>query len=288
MLIPPSAQPEEEDSFLRSLPGPPDVVIADLYRPSQGQIDALRRGPWILVIFDDENNLLFDCDLLVNPNVNQVFSHRHTPGTTYLRGGDAVMLRRQFRHLPQYETSDALRRLLVCFGGSDPNDLTRRFIAWFDGDGLPQDVEAISVLVGEGYPPDETLFAQLAGESKLKVLRQQDEVASLMQQSDAGVFTAGTLAHEALAAGLPSLLTAVNDSQAWEAEALASTGAAVFLGRASALTREQLTAALDSLLEANTCSKASQAGQELIDGLGCERVAGLIVQIAGAGGMLST
>jgi spore coat polysaccharide biosynthesis predicted glycosyltransferase SpsG len=87
------------------------------------------------------------------------------------------------------------------------------------------------------------------------------------------------MAYEAAAAGLPALLISLNASQAREAEMLENAGAAVHWGNSADRSREELAPQLIRLQNPQRRSEMSRAGQTLLDGLGCRRVALAILDL---------
>src|SRR5262245_34580473 len=91
LQIPPAVMAAEEGAWIAWKLPQTDVLLADLYHPTQAQLRSLRRFDWRLVCIDDESPFFFDCDLLVNPNLNTDFEHDRTQETNYLRGSEAIL-----------------------------------------------------------------------------------------------------------------------------------------------------------------------------------------------------
>ncbi len=245
----------------------PDLVLADLYRPKS--LHGLR-GPWLLVCLDDESELEFDCDLLINPNLNEEFTHRTSARTRYLRGGEYLLLRTQFQGQGAHPIQKTLEKLLLCFGGSDPADLMARMAEWLS----PSEFEITAVLGGlRSHWP--VLPASWC------VQRDVANMAVLMREADLGIFAAGTLLYEAAACGLPSLVVSVTEAQAREARAAVRTNAVFDLGPGASLTRDALLAALSRYRDRSLRQVLSMNAQRLVDPIGCRRIIGEIAALWG-------
>jgi len=250
----------------------PSVVIADLYRPTQMQVTQLARGPWVTAFIDDDSALEFDCDLLINPSLDSSFVHRRAARVEYLRGAAAAILRRQFDRMPPHPIQQAVKQLLICFGGSDPVGMTNRVVDWL-APALPRQVERATVVVGPGFNDADQLAKLIATDGRWRLLRAVSNMAELFQDADVAILAAGTLIHEAAATGLPGLFVALTADQEREAKWLAAAGAAEYLGRHTDVQPKALIAALTRLADAAVRQKISQRAQTLIDGRGGERIA---------------
>jgi spore coat polysaccharide biosynthesis predicted glycosyltransferase SpsG len=270
VTVAPHLAPELESTALQAQR--PDVVVADLYRPDERRLEALR-GPWKLVCIDDEAPIEFDCDLLVNPSLDPDFVHRRAEHTQYMMGGEALLLRQQFQQLPLHPTRENARRLLVCFGGSDPVGMTRKTMGWLN-EALPG-IERIQVIIGRGFAEAEALRA--SGGPRTELLHDVQNMAALFVSADLGVFAAGSLLYEAAAAGLPSVFISITDAQRREADAACTQGAGVHLGWYQDVSRPALLGALSGLLNAPARAALSASAQWLVDGRGCDRVADRIL-----------
>jgi len=251
---------------LAALAEPPAVVLADLYRPPQAAVDALARGPWTLALIDDENDLAFDADVLVNPALDPTFVQRVSPRTRYLSGPPYILLRPDFTDPPPFAVAPEVQRILVCFGGSDPPDGTRRALRALAA--VP--AREIEVALGPSYAAPDELERLAAQDPRVTVRRAPPDVARLMAAADAGVLAAGTLAYETLAVGLPAVLVPLNAPQEREALEIQRLGAAVVLPLDEHLAA--LPAALAGLTAARR-AELSRRARALVDGRGVARVA---------------
>jgi spore coat polysaccharide biosynthesis predicted glycosyltransferase SpsG len=260
------ASPQREHEELARLA--PQVVIADLYRPTPDRLRAMA-GDWKLVFVDDESPIAFDCDLLINPSLDPGFIHQKSERTRYLMGSEVILLRDQFQRLSAHATRPKATRLLVCFGGSDPVGMTVQVVTWLKA-ALPE-VEHIDVVIGRGFSAHDQL--ESIEDGRVTVLRDRHDMAALFAEADVGVLAAGTLLYEAAAAGLPTLFVSITLAQAREAAAACEQGAGIHLGFYRDVSREQLVERLAALCTGSTRAALSASAQRLVDGFGCERAA---------------
>jgi spore coat polysaccharide biosynthesis predicted glycosyltransferase SpsG len=271
--IPESLPLEREAEFLRAKAPEIDVLIADLYRPTQAQITAFRRENRLLVFLDDRSPLQFDCDILVNPNLSTQFVHTCSAVTDYLRADQAILLRPEFAHSLPHPIHARARRLLLCSGGSDPRGITDLLLSWL-GNRLPAGIEEVLVVRGGDFPGKRSSPSQ----PRFRFEDDVRDMAEKMKNADAGILAAGTLLYEAAATGLPSLFLAVDESQQREAEALHARGAGIYLGRWDEVKPDAFFSALGELLPEENRRRISRQAQLVVTGVGLEYTGRRIIQ----------
>lgn len=272
LQIPPGVSENCEGEWIADNLPDTEVLLADLYQPTAGQLASLRSQDWYLACIDDDTPVRFDCDLLINPNLNTEFTHNRTLATPYLRGGNVIPLREQFQNPLPRSCREEVEHLLLAFGGSDPMQLTWRVCDWLR-DRLPESIWRITVLVGSAYRDTNALRARLADDSRWRVQRNVSNVRSLLETADVGILAAGGTLYEAATTGLPTLSIAVNTAQEREAQTLAQANATHYLGNCAGLTTQAVLHGLDSLLEESVRQKMATNAQAMLDGGGSQRIA---------------
>jgi UDP-2,4-diacetamido-2,4,6-trideoxy-beta-L-altropyranose hydrolase len=263
--------------FLQHLVGEVQVVVLDLNEVSSEILKSLEAFP-VSVCIDDGSALRFNCDLLVNPNVNGEFKHRFASRTKYMSGSKYILLRPQFDHVPERRCKRSPVHLFVAFGGTDPACLTPWVIGILKGtDQLS--LERITVLMGDDES-EAAIRALTHGDKRFRVLRGADDVCSLLIDADMGIISAGTVLYEAAVTGLPVLVVSLNESQAREARVFHDEGVAVYLGDAGTLNGKVLMRELKRLEAQAARQHMAKQGQSLVDGQGRERVAKAILGLA--------
>jgi spore coat polysaccharide biosynthesis protein SpsF len=192
-----------------------------------------------------------------------------------LAGAPYVLLRRELRELAASPAgspdSSRTPRLAVCFGGSDPRNLT-----WPVTEALLNAVPSaeLDAIAGPGIGSERraALLAHAEAAPRLHVHVDPPEIGVILGAASALITAAGVTAWEALFLGVPSILVTVADNQRVVAESVTARGAALDAGRAGADTpRRAAELALTLLRRPEDRAKLSAAGRSLIDGRGVWR-----------------
>jgi UDP-2,4-diacetamido-2,4,6-trideoxy-beta-L-altropyranose hydrolase len=214
-------------------------------------------------------------DIVLNPNLGVSGSAYHcSPGTTLLLGPAYAMLRPEFtvwrRRFRSIRT--VARKILVTFGGSDPDNVTLRVIEALSRLGAPG--LEIKIIMGPANPHLKTVQETIASCSlPIQLLADVPDMAALMGWADLAVSDAGNTCWELACLGLPAVLLALNEQQMRLSAALDSHGIAQNLGWHSAVSVDRMATALDVLLYSSFRRlRMSQQGRDLVDGRGADRV----------------
>ncbi len=161
------------------------------------------------------------------------------------------------------------RRVVACFGGADPRDVTGRLV----GSLTAIDAE-VEVIVGPSYRGSTDGWP-------VTPVRDPDDLVERLAGADVVVLGAGTMKFDAACLGRPVILLAVADDQLPVGPAFAATGAARFLGDGRTIQPAAVAAEVGKLL-ADPAARAALGSRaaEVVDGLGADRIAAVLERIA--------
>jgi spore coat polysaccharide biosynthesis predicted glycosyltransferase SpsG len=199
-------------------------LVADGYEFGARFQTAVRGGGRRLLVIDDDARIgRYACDVVVDHNVDADPSRYETSSDARtLLGGRFALLRREFRLLTGDGGDDLRRplRLLVTLGGTDHADVSSRM---FDLAGRLDGRFVTTVVAGRADPIR-------APASRARMLRDVENMAALMDETDLAIASGGTTAWELAATGVPALLGRVAPNQDAVVRALARHGAAIDVG----------------------------------------------------------
>lgn len=254
-----------------------DVVIVDHYGLDQFWEKAVRGVAGRLAVIDDLADRHHDCDALIDvaPGDPARYDGLVPAGCQKLLGPNYAMLRPEFARLRQAraERSGAAGRILISFGGVDPDDLTGTAIAAIRAV-LPT-VAIDAVLTGLS-PHRQTLEDRATDDPHLSVHVDAANMAELMQAADLAIGAGGSTSWERACMGLPSIVAVIAENQRTTANALERLGCAVAVTAGPNFVVE--LGGLVQFLSANPAllRLVETAARATVDGRGVGRVASAI------------
>ena len=188
---------------------PFEIVILDTYQLNDAYIAALNAANRLLVCYDDNALYTYDCDVLINANL---YAHElkfrfgeKTP--RLLLGSRYILLRREFRQAPPLQVREHADRIFICFGGSDPRNMTPIVIrALGEIDGVH-----LNVVLGP-YTKNDREVLSLANENII-ITKAPAAISEIMLNCDLAVTAAGSMIYELAALGLPTIAIIQADNQ---------------------------------------------------------------------------
>ncbi len=245
----PSAPNDEAEEVARTVGRPFEVLVVDHYalgapftRPF------IERGVKVLVI-DDLANRVHACHWLLDQNLVEGFERRYDglvpPQASQMLGPRFALLREEFAS-QRVVRGGPVAKLLLSFGGTDPQDVTTRTI-----DALRTFVWApweADVVIGETNPHRAAVEDLCRLDARLRLHVQTSRMAALMGEADLMVGAGGSTHWERCALGLPAVVVSLAENQRPTTAYLASLGACVDLGDAATVTTERIAREVMALL----------------------------------------
>ena len=214
------------DDFLSHLQGD-EIVVLDNYFFDTGYQRAIKQKGCRLVCIDDMHNKHYVADIVINHGQTNPELFDIEPYTKLCLGFDWALLRKPFLEAAKKKriSSDIIKKVTVCFGGSDIHDITGYFVSQVLQ--LPM-VSSVTAVVGDAYKPHSPLK-----EDKRLVYRSRltaQEMADLFNNSDLVICSASSVCIEALACGAKVAVGWYVDNQKNFYYLLSSNGWAIGLG----------------------------------------------------------
>jgi CMP-N-acetylneuraminic acid synthetase/spore coat polysaccharide biosynthesis predicted glycosyltransferase SpsG len=216
----------------------PDVVINDRLDTGKAYVRALKDRGVTVINFEDLGEGARYADLVVNA----IYPERHLLPNHYY-GQRYFCIRDEFQVTPPTQIKPVVGRVLLSFGGTDPNDLTSTVveeIAQFCCDrGI-----AIDVVLGMGY-------AGAHGDPHLehvRVHRNVGNISDYMSAADLIFTSAGRTVFEVASLGVPAIVIAQNERETTHFFASEEHGF-LNLGLAGDLKPGQVLAAFSELVD---------------------------------------
>jgi len=247
--------------------------------------EAIRQTAGRLLAVDDGVRLGSHCaHVLLNQNLGaERLEYPHDADAALLLGSRYALLREEFRswRTLRRRTPQLARKILVTFGGADPDNATETVLAALAQiDVSTPDAELhVKVVVGAANSHRDALHERVRSlretstAMKTDIFTDVDDMPELMAWADLAVAAAGSTCWEMALMQLPAAVVVLADNQQQIADRLAEAGAVLNLGRADRLAVEDAARAIADLCRDRVArASQSEAGLRLLDGRGAERV----------------
>jgi len=258
-------------------------LIVDHYGIDDRWEERIRRAGCKLLVIDDLAASRHSCDALLNQNLLADAEDRYrslvSRDCRLLLGPRFALLREEFRAARSRLHRDArrVRKLLVFLGGGDPDGVTLQVLTVI-AMVRPDDLE-VDVVVGAGNPHRAEIEKHCAYKKGYRVIPQSSDMAGLMLDADLAVGAGGVSTWERCCLGLPAVVVAIAENQEEVSRAAAEAGVCIYLGPSREVTPEMFAAAFRLVIgNAGMRKLLSEAGTKLVDGMGSERVARILLQ----------
>jgi len=259
------------------------IVLVDLPDPNEV---AGRWRPGRLAVLDDRELFRGPLAVVIQPSL-ATWSGSAQPGRV-LEGYAYAPIRSSLRRLAIDAAPEATPgRIVVCFGGSDPADVSARLAPAIAGAsqwstlivvGPDYQGRLMDIGTDDGHGRDND---RSGAPAELQVLRDPTDLDRLLATAGLVVSGAGTMKFELGLLGRPMILLAVADDQRPVGPAFAATGAARYLG--DGRTIDPATVAVEvATLVADGPARAAMAsrGPTVVDGRGADRIAEAVLRLA--------
>jgi spore coat polysaccharide biosynthesis predicted glycosyltransferase SpsG len=184
----------------------PDIVVNDVLDTDAELIGTMRQSGWRVVNFEDLGSGVAEADVVINAlyEAPHPSPHVHT-------GADFYCLREEFFTASRRDAADEVRRVLLCFGGTDPSRLTLRALEALQA--IDGEFET-DVVVGPGYedPGEVRRFAEGIG-GGIRIIQKTKVMSQYMEQADLMLTSGGRTVYEAASIGVPTVVLCQNDRE---------------------------------------------------------------------------
>jgi UDP-2,4-diacetamido-2,4,6-trideoxy-beta-L-altropyranose hydrolase len=259
-----------------------DWIIVDHYALDYRWELAVRNVADKIMVIDDLADRRHDCDLLLDQTfltrAETRYAHLVSPDCRLLMGPSWALVRPEFAALRQHSllrrAKPALDKVIVCMGGSDPDNETMKAV-----EGLIQSHKrlAVDVIVGGAYSETAALRKILDSMPASRLHIQTDHMAQLMTEADFAITSGGTITWEKCVLGLPGMTVILDDNQELIAQNMHNAEAQITLGRGQSLSARDYAECIDAVTP-TMMARLSRQAATICDGHGTERVCEILLQ----------
>ena len=235
-------------------------------------LNFLKDFQFVLISFEDPKNCIHTADLIIIPYLDSLkFIPREIYGDKYLLGLDYYILRSEFVNVKPIKINREVKNILITMGGSDPQNMTTKVLtALSELSSLN-----LTIVLGELFKESVSTIDHILCHFKggYTVLRNVDNMADVMVNSDIAVINSGLTKYETLAVGLPSIVISNNSYHSELMNDFNALDVLINLGEVDELQNNKLVETVKRLAKDSAKrNKMSVAGKSLIDGHGVKRI----------------
>lgn len=231
-----------------------------------------------LLVIDDLADRPHQADLLLDQNffgetTDKRYEGLVLPQCRQLLGPNYALLGPEYAQLhPLLPPRTELRRVLVFFGGVDPDNLTGRALEALMAQEL--DDLAVDVVLGLQSPHRQAVEELVARRPYTTLHGPLPSLAGLISRADLAIGAGGATTWERVCLGLYSLVVAIADNQLSVAKALDQAGYVHLLGDATSVSVHQIHAIVMKVMQSNW---PKAFGHEVVHGGGTALLTDLLI-----------
>ena len=265
---------------LAALPDRVDWLVVDHYGLDAQWETELRAQAQRIFVIDDLDNRAHDADVLLDQNYSGPQTTRYDARVSdhciKLLGPRFALLHPAFREYQLAKAApglscEAIERIFVFFGGTDPDNLTGRALEALCASNLAH--ISVDCVMGANNPHRANLLGIAERRGNVRMHPPQPHLAALMAEADLAIGAGGATTWERCALGLPSLVVSIAENQRPACELLFEDGYIHYLGHHDAVTACDIAAAVHQLIDsADQRRQLAKASAQLVDGQGTQRV----------------
>jgi len=182
----------------------PDIVINDRLDNSYAYIDALKKERIKVINFEDRGEGSQIADLVINA----IYSEKKIIQNSYF-GHQYFVLRDEFLLAsPVEKVNKNVSNVLLCFGGTDPNNYTLKVLNSIYDYCLSNSI-TINIVTGIGYHK----YDSLKPYNKAKIFIDINRISDYMLQSDIIFSACGRTTYEIASLAIPAIIMAQNERE---------------------------------------------------------------------------
>lgn len=268
----------------------PDWITLDGYRFDDPFQEIVKRSNIPLFVMDDYRHASHQhADFVLNQNsyASADDYDRHDNSQMLLVGPKYLLLREEFvgahesRSVARKNSND-VRKILVTFGGSDPDNWTLKTLQVLSD--LKRRRLTVDCVVGACYEH----FAELEMFKKtcslnVRIHQYVEQMTSLMSKTDLAITAGGSTCYELARCGVPSIVVAIADNQLAIANWMHENGIMLSIdenepeplagsGKNTCRETRLINAIRQMICDVERRQKMSQKGMTIVDGKGAQRV----------------
>lgn len=252
-----------------------DIIIVDLFKDFDNQeyLDCLKLFcKEIFVLSDEPTQFYIDVDGVFAFSENQELFNYNNLKTKYYTGLKYFPLHSKFKEVPKKIGKKKITKILITFGGSDPNNFSSKLVHIFKH--LHLNV-LFTLVIGAGFSNEHYREILKQKSEEIIIKTNINNMNEHLIKTDLCICSAGNTVIEALRCGVPCIVLPQTKLENERAKALEMRELIINLGLN--FTNEKLITEINKLSNNFTLrKKLSKNAQNYLDGNGIKRIINII------------
>ena len=222
----------------------PDIVINDILNTNQEYITILKENNYFVVNFEDIGEGAELADIVFDE-----LNEHSIPSKNVYSGHKYYILKEEFYYQKQRDIKkgENVEEILLTFGGTDPNDLTRKTLKSLLKTSYNK---KIVVILGLGYSDKSGIKEEFAKYTNIEIFENVKNISKYMYNADLIFTSAGRTMYEIASVGVPCVCLCQNERELTHTFGNAENGF-LNLGLGKNLKEENIIDTLETLLNDN-------------------------------------
>ena len=218
----------------------PDIIINDILDTTNEYMSFLKERNIFSINFEDMGEGAKKADLVFNA----LYEYR-LPLKNIYGGHKYYILRDEFKEYTKKIINRTVNKILVTFGGSDPNNFTERLTDIIDKN--YKDIN-IDIILGLGYKEKEKIKNKYRDNDRINIFDSVRNISRYMYNSDVVITSGGRTMYEVASLGIPCLVLCQNERELTHLFGHAGNGI-INLGLGEHLTEGMIKNTIGELIE---------------------------------------
>ncbi len=247
-----------------------DLLIVDHYSIDYQLESKMKKYVNKILVIDDIYNRQHNCDILLDQNIyeNNPYQELVPKDCQILLGPEYVLLNPKLKELSRYQRTH-VRRINICFGGSDSVNLTQRV---FNKIKIMRHID-FDIIVGPYYQYFQQLEKEIKNFPNIKLYQNPTGIEELLNKSDLAIGSTGISSYERCYLGIPSIVITLADNQINIANNLEKLSVIDYLGNYDEWDENKLISLINQYCaHSELLINKSKKCLKIVDGKGCEKV----------------
>ncbi|WP_409198514.1 cytidylyltransferase domain-containing protein [Methanobrevibacter acididurans] len=183
----------------------PDIVVNDILNTSSSYIKSLKDEDYFVLNFEDLGGGVKYADVVCDA----LYEHK-IPLKNLYSGHLYYILKDEFYYQPYKEIHPSVKEILLTFGGTDPNDLTKKTLNSI----LKSDFKGnVKVILGLGYMDKKGIEKEFQDYNNIEIFEDVKNISEYMISADIIFTSAGRTMYEIASIGVPCVCLCQNQRE---------------------------------------------------------------------------